>query len=276
MTRKTLLMLGCVVLTSSSAAFAAEEEDEGELVEKIVVRNRLFSVANRFELGVNAGFGLLSRMTDTYVLNASVAYNILEWLALEVRGGWALGGLTSVARAIQDDYSASGTASDASDAWQMTGHGVLGLRFQPIYGKLNLFGEGSLHFQFYLWVGGGVTGLRKESLVACAGGSSSCTQWLAGGRQGASPFTFDGDTSGTFNKISPLGSLALGFRFLFGREADHSFKLEARSWSFLDSYLVGITKNQVSEANPTGGGTEAPGVGLTNVMTIDLGYAFIF
>ena len=50
--------------------------------------------------------------------------------------------------------------------------------------------------------------------------------------------------------------------------------LEARSWSWLDSYLTGITKASVSANNPTGGGQ--PGTaGITTLMTVSLGDAYI-
>lgn len=273
MTRKTFTLLGCLVALSSGLAFA--EEGDEELVEKVAVRNRLFTPGKHFELGANIGFTLLPRLTEHYVLNLQVAYNIVDWFAIEARGGYAFGGLTSLGRQVQDGFADGTTGDDAQDLWQMTGHGVLGVRFQPIYGKVNLIGEGSLHFQMYLGVYGGVTGLKKESLVLCPEGKSTCNDWIANDRQGASPFTLSSDASQTYSKVSPLVSLALGFRFLFGREAHHSAMLEARSWSWLDSYLTGINKASVSAANPTGGGTVQSG-GITTLMTVSLGYAYIF
>ncbi len=275
MTRKTFTLLGCLVALSSGLAFA--EEGDEELVEKVAVRNRLFTPGGHFELGANIGFTLLPRLTEHYVLNLQVAYNIVDWFAIEARGGWAFGNLTSLGRQVQDGFADGTTGDDAQDLWQMTGHGVLGVRFQPIYGKVNLIGEGSLHFQLYLGVYGGVAALKKESLVLCPAGRSACNDWIANGRSGASPFTLSNDASQTYSKVSPLVSLALGFRFMFGREAHHSALLEARSWSWLDSYLTGVNKASVSEANPTGGGTVNTSTNpITNLMTVSIGYAYIF
>ncbi len=278
MTRKTLKLLGCLVVLSSGLAFAQEEDEAGEeLVEKVAVRNRLFSVSGKFELGGNVGLSLLPKLTEHYNLNLSVAYNFADWLGLEARGGYAIGRLTSLAQQIQEDPGSATTMriSDASDLWQMTGHGVLGLRFQPIYGKLNLMAELPVHFQLYAWLGGGVAALKRESLVLCPD-RPACNAYLAdtdgdgsADRVGVSPFH-------TENKISPLVSLALGFRFFIGNEADHSIKLEARSWHYLDSYLVDIRKADVNVGNPTGGGMESPNAGITNLVQLDLGYAFIF
>ena len=139
MTRTTLNLMSCLVLMTAPAAFAEEETDE--LVEKVAVRNRLFSVAGRWEVGGNVGFSILSRLTEHYNLNLSVAVNPLDWLGLELRGGYAISRHTSLADQIQTDFFANNTiskANDAADLWELTAHGVLGVRFQPIYGKINL------------------------------------------------------------------------------------------------------------------------------------------
>lgn len=269
MTRKTLTLLGCLVVLNSGLAFAEDEQEGEELVEKVAVRNRIFSVANKFEIGGNFGLSLLPKLTEHYNLNLSVAYNFADWLGIEARGGYAIGRLTSLAQQIQEDPSTSSTTriSDAADLWQMTGHGVVGLRFQPIYGKLSLLAELPVHFQLYAWAGGGVVALKRESLVLCPE-TAACNAWRAD-PVGESPYYKE-------NKISPLVSLALGFRFFLGSEADHSIKLEARSWHYLDSYLVDIRKADVNPGNPTGGGTPSTNAGITNLVQLDLGYAFIF
>ena len=136
------------------------------------MRNRLFSVEGRWEVGANVGFSMLSRLTEHYNLNA------LGGLQPEglVRAGAArratrISRHTSLADQIQTDFFANNTiskANDAADLWEMTAHGVVGARFQPIYGKINLMSELPIHFQFYLWVGGGVGYLKRESMVLCA------------------------------------------------------------------------------------------------------------
>jgi outer membrane beta-barrel protein len=254
MTRTTLNLMSCLVLMTASAAFAAEENEE--LVEKVAVRNRLFSVAGRWEVGGNVGFSLLSRLTDHYNLNVSVAVNPKDWLGIELRGGYAISRHTSLADQIQTDFFANNTisrANDAADLWELTAHGVVGLRFQPIYGKINLMSELPIHFQFYIWAGGGVGLLKRESMVLCATRISAreCGEFV------------------TENKVSPLVSIALGFRF-FLPFSGHSVKIEVRDWSYLDSYLVNVDR-------ATGaGGMESPNAGITNLVQFDLGYAFIF
>lgn len=264
MNRKTRNIVGCLVVAlAASTAFAAEENTEGEgaLVEKVAVRNRLFSVNGRWELGGNVGFSLLSRLTDHYNLNVSGAYNVAEWLGIELRGGYAISRHTSLADQIQEDFytnTSISRASDLADLWEMTAHGVVGARFQPIYGKLNLVAELPVHFQLYFWVGGGAALLKRESLVLdlCATGASKCTDYFKE------------------NKVSPLVSLALGFRFFINQK--HGIKLETRSWSYLDSYFIEVDRASSSAANPTAGGRSSPNAGITNLVQVDLGYSFLF
>ena len=68
--------------------------------------------------------------------------------------------------------------------------------------------------------------------------------------------------------MSPLVSLALGFRFFVAQQ--HSVKLEVRDWSYLDSFQINVDR-----ATGTGG-TPSPNAGITNLVQFDLGYAFIF
>lgn len=254
MNRTTRYLMSCLVLLTAGAAFAEDETDE--LVEKVAVRNRLFSVEGRWELGANVGFSILPRLTEHYNLNLSVAYNLKDWFGLELRGGYALSGHTSLADQIQSDFFSSTTSmrrmNDAADLWELTAHGVIGARFQPIYGKLNLMSELPVHFQFYLWAGGGVGLLKRESMVLCSQRESARV---------CNAYQVD-------NKVSPLVSVALGFRFFVAQQ--HSIKIEVRDWSYLDSYQVDIDR-----ATGTGG-TDSPNAGITNLVQFDLGYSFIF
>lgn len=277
MTRTTLNLMSCLVLLTASAAFAEETD---ELVEKVAVRNRLFSTEGRFELGGNVGFSILSRLTEHYNLNLSVAYNAKDWFGLELRGGYALSRHTSLGNQIQADFFTNtniSKANDAADLWRMTWHAVVGARFQPFYGKINLMSELPIHFQFYIWIGGGVGGLDRESMVFCTD-QAACSEYLKDNdgdgdadRIGATPFQID-------SKVSPLVSVALGFRF-FLPFTGHSVKVEVRDWSYLDSFTINASRTcQPGGAGcvTAGDGVPSPNAGITNLVQFDLGYAFIF
>ncbi|MDP3503066.1 MAG: outer membrane beta-barrel domain-containing protein [Myxococcales bacterium] len=250
--------LSLVMLASS--AWAQSAEDEAELVEKVAVRNRLFNVANRWEVGGNVGFTLLPRLTDHYNFNVSVGYNVAEWLAVELRAGYAFSRQTSLADQVKQAFLTQmglSRINDFTDLWQMGVNGVVGVRFQPIYGKLNLLAELPVHFQLYLWAGGGAGLFSRESLLICLQRTGSgCGQYY------------------TETKVSPIVSLALGFRFFIADK--HAVRLEARTWSFLDSYFVNVDRANVSAANPTAGGMSSPNAGVTTISQIDLGYSFVF
>jgi outer membrane beta-barrel protein len=259
MDRRTITVGGCLALVL--AACAAQAADEGPLVEQVAVRNRLYTVAGRWEVGANAGLAILGRLTDHYNLDGSVAYNFAEWLGLELRGGYALSRHTSLARQIQDDFFANTSitkANDLADLWEMKAHGILGVRFQPIYGKVSLLAELPVHFQLYAWAGGGAGLFERQSLVICPvkAGASACGEYFSE------------------RKVSPIVSLALGFRFFLGQR--HGLKLEVRDWSFLDSYFVNVDRAASTADNPTAGGIRSPDAGVTHLVMIDLGYAFLF
>lgn len=246
------------VLGAASPAFAAEDDS---LVEKVSVRNRLFKTEGHFELGVALEAGLLSRLTDTYNFQLQVGYNVLESLAVELRAGYAYSAHTSLANQIAQDFNGNTsvkTATDLSDLWQMTANGVIGVRWQPIYGKLSLMSELAVHFQFYIWLGGGASYMHRESVVICntkAGGD--CAAFF------------------TENAVKPVGSLAVGFRFLF--EQKHAIRLEVRDYAFPDSYLENVDRTAaLNPSNPTGNGNPVTNPGITNVSVISLGYTYIF
>jgi outer membrane beta-barrel protein len=257
--RRTLQWVGCLAVTlSASGAFA----QESELVEKVAVRNRLFTVDKRFELGANVGLTFLTRLTDHYTLNAAAAFNVLEWLAVEARVGYAISLHTSLANQIASDFLTTTSitkVNDLADLWEMNAHAIAGLRFQPIYGKINVVSELAIHFQVYAWLGAGAAMFKRESLLLCTAKSGSgCSNYY------------------TQNKIGPVVSLALGFRFFIPTTTHHSVHVEFRDWSFLDSYYLNVDRATVTSSNPTSQGALAPNAGITNLTQWDIGYSYIF
>jgi outer membrane beta-barrel protein len=240
--------------------------DEGELVEKVAVRNRLYTVKGRFELGVNVGLSLLPMMNEHYNFTASVAYNLAEFFALELRAGYAYATLTSLGQDVRGQQQTTTTkVSDLANMWRMTFNGLLGLRFQPFYGKLNLVAELPIHFQFYLWLGGGVGLFNRESAVFCntVSTATACNPDSAAGR--ASNFV-------TENNFGPLFAGSIGFRLFIAMH--HAFRIEVRNYLYLDSYKIDATRGTAMRVGPWADGTTVNGV--TNVGQIDFGYSYIF
>ena len=92
MNHRTLRLIAALATLVTAQAFA----QEADLVEKVAVKNRLFTVSGRPEIGANAGFTLLSKLTEHYNFNVSVAYNVVDWFALELRAGFGAGASFSV------------------------------------------------------------------------------------------------------------------------------------------------------------------------------------
>lgn len=239
-------------------AFAATDES---LVEKVSVRNKLFKTEGRFELGISLEAGLLSRLVDSYPINLTVGYNFLESLAVEARLGYVISAHTSLANQIASDFNSNGsimTATDLSDLWQMTATGTLGVRWQPIYGKLSLMSELAVHFQFYVWLGGGAGYFHRESVVIC------------NQKQGADCVSYYSE-----NAVKPIGAVAVGLRFLFLE--NHAIRIEVRDYAFPDSYLENVNRAAaLNPSNPTGNGNQVTNPGITNISVISLGYTYLF
>lgn len=222
-----------LALALTLALGAAPASEEG-LVEDTAVKNRLFKVEKRWEAGLIVGFPTMSRLTEHYVFDAHVAYNVLESLAVEAIGGWAYSRHTAIANGIAAMPFTGRMPSEMSDLWEMTGHGLVGARWQPLYGKIGVFSE-AIHFQLYAWLGAGGAYFQRVP-----------------------EFT----TNMLRTQVGPLFSVALGARVFWSMLGDHhALRIEARDFSWLDSYTL---------SNGTAAG------GLTNLVQLSVGYTFLF
>lgn len=266
-----LLLLGGSALAQEKSAGAQAASEE--LVERAVVRNRLFAFDKRFEIGANFGYLLTARLVEAYNFNASIAFNVLETLGIELRLGYAYSQNTNLAAQVARDYyapTATKTTNDLSDMWRMGPNAVIGLRWQPIYGKINIVSEFALHFQVYAWLGGGAALMGRDSVMICnQKGTGGCAKFYG---EGGALFGNDGDLT-----VGPLVSAALGMRFAVPRfMGRNTIKIEVRDYSFLDSYYTGVDNVAAyNPGNPTGGGKRQQ-AGVTNQVFIDIGYAFVF
>src|SRR6185436_6098702 len=234
---KARALVTLLALTASTAAFAQEEE---ALVEKVAVKNRLFDTDGRFELGLNVGFTLLTQLTEHYTFNLAISYDIVRTFALELLGGYSYSRHTSLARDVADQFNGSSqkTADDLSGLWEMMLNAVVGLRWQPFYGKIGFFAELPIHFQAYIWAGGGVGYFKMQSVTICnhkTGGE--CDEFY------------------TDAKLGPLVSTAGGFRFFLPTVGNHhTVRFELRGFHYLDSYLAGVNRQVALTGSGNTGG----------------------
>ncbi|MBX5482489.1 MAG: outer membrane beta-barrel domain-containing protein [Myxococcaceae bacterium] len=269
-------VLAAVTLTGASA-FAqkqpANDPSNQQLIENVVVRNRLYTVKNRFELTPQVGLTIVNALTEHYNFNVGVAYNVSETLAFELQGGYAYSRHTNLANDVaahlleRNPAPATGSpevkiTSDMKNLWQMQGNGVIGVRWAPLYGKLSLMAELPVHFQAYLWGGGGAGNFFRESIVYCQGGVTN--------RNGDNPECGNGFR--TDRAVKWIGSVAFGMRFFTHRAG--AIKLEIRDYTWPDSFLVDIDRAVAEQNGQTG--TDSPNPGLTNLVLFNLGYSFLF
>jgi len=234
------------------------------VLENVAVRNRLYSMQSKFELAPSVGFGLAPHLINHVNLTVAGAYNFTDAWAVEVRASYAFSGHTATADQVGQNFLQLDPArrlrltDDLSGLWEMKGSALLGIRWAPIYGKLSLFSELPVHFQGYLWLGGGAGRLHRESVVYCRQVSSrdngSCADWLKE------------------DATRPVASAAAGFRFFTSQRG--AIRIELRDYFFRDSYLTSVDRVLAESGVQTGVPASSPG--FINLFMVDLGYTFIF
>ena len=247
-----------VVLACLFPALSSASADE--ILERAVVRNRLFSVAHRLEITPVLGVSLVDRLVSHLNFTLGVAYNFSDHWAVEGRVGYAISGHNGLADQVAQHFLQKDIrmVDDLSSLWEMKANALAGIRWSPIYGKISLVAELPVHFQFYLWAGGGVGHFRRQSLVFC--------QQLSE----VTPGTFRCGGWRTDSRVRGVASAAVGWRVFTGQRG--SLLVELRNYLFADSYLVGIDKSVAGANGQTG--TPARSPGLINLVLLDFGYTF--
>ncbi len=272
LTVRSYRVLASVILALTALEAAGQED---QVLEEAVVRNRLYRPAGNLEISPSVGVSVMTYLTAHYTFNVGVAYNLFDTVAVEARGGYALSRHTGLARSISEsflDRQDKRITDELADLWRMNLHGVAGVRWAPVYGKLSLMADMSAHFQAYLWAGGGLGSFSRQSLIQCTqvvnrslGICDDRTDPLDRSTASESFWVKE-------SKVAPVVSAALGFRF-FAFER-HGVKFELRDWVFRDEYRVGLSRDEWEAGLETG--TLAPSPGLTHLVQFDIGYTFLF
>lgn len=261
---RSLLPLLVTLLGGSLAAPAiAHAQNDDEIIERVVVRNRKHSVWNTLEIAPSAGISLVNRLTQQYNFQLGVGFNFSEEWGLDVRGGWALGGLTSVgesARTRRQESLEVEPVDEFQDLWRLKWQAMLMPRWSPIYGKLNIVTELPVHFQAYLTAGGGLAGLESESVVYCqAGGAGDCVDgFLLEERQ------------------SFVVAAGIGFRFFVTEGI--GIRLELLDMMYPDEHRTGFDMEAARAEAPGSDPQEGTltSSGLTNVLFLNVGATLNF
>jgi len=141
------------------------------------VQRKVFIKKNRVELFPSFGLNLNDAFFRSYLVDGSLAYHVTDAFSIEARGGGVVARSESnVIRFVRRE-----TGSLLEDPPELNWHGELDVLVSPFYGKISVFGEGILHFDTYVALGGGV--FRTDDTTAGAanvgiGQRFFLTEWL--------------------------------------------------------------------------------------------------
>jgi outer membrane beta-barrel protein len=215
--RSRLTTIVLAVLSAASAARAAEVV-YGPDGAPTVVQRKLHTMSSRWEAGLTLGTALNASLVDHYGGLLSVTYHPNEWADFGVELGANYTRVSGLGQEVRGQLPPranprTGTPNfgdDVRGADQMKGLLLAVGRVAPIYGKINPFGEASVHFQAYALAGAGVGMFRHDSLDLCsAPGSAPCE-------------SFASESS-----TRPVGELGAGVRFYLSRTVSLRTELRA-------------------------------------------------
>lgn len=220
---KLLLPLIVCALAAAAPARAEDPVVYGPDGAPTVVQRKLYRMTGRVEVGLAGELSLNTALVNHYggILGISIHPN--EWLDLGVDLMGNFTGPSRLAKNIRGDlaFDRAGVVKDefANDN-QLRG-GLFGTaRLAPIYGKLNLASELSVHFQAFVLGGAGVGSVHRESVNLCA-------------TPGTTPVASCGAFQ-TEDNFPAIGELGLGLRFYLGET--WSLRTEVRGFFFRSTY----------------------------------------
>lgn len=167
-------LLGVAVLTTPTSAYAADApstqalaEIKGKTEPKNVIQNKFFVKTNRFEIAPSFGYIPNNAFVSEPLGGAFLAYHFREDLAVEGAilyapntGDAGVKPLTKTLVAIAYEGNSDTTFKQPLDRLQLGA--IFDARWTPVYGKINMIGEGVLNFDFYATGGLGLLLITKD------------------------------------------------------------------------------------------------------------------
>lgn len=168
------VLISTLALATARPAFAADapsaqalEEVKGKHETKNVIQNKFFLKTNRFEIAPALGYIPNNAFVSVPVGGAILAYHFREDLAVEGAvlyapntGDAGVKNLTKTLVAIAYEGNSETTFRQPLDRLQLGA--LFAARWSPVYGKINLIGEGVLNFDFYGTAGLGLLLITKD------------------------------------------------------------------------------------------------------------------
>ena len=260
--RRTFPELALAAALLCASAAHAEDVIYGPDGAPTVVQHKLYTMTGKWEAGVLAGTALNTALVDQLGGVVAITYHPNEWLDLGVEGLFNHTALSNLALNVRADLRARTPSSNRCTAApypgckdefandnQLRAGGFGVVRLSPIYGKLDLASEVSIHFQAFILGGAGVASVHRESVNLCADpGTATCQNFQQ------------------TDAVKAVGQAGFGFRFYLGQK--WSLATEVRGYFFSSSY---------KEANDlTVPATGTPRSYLAGIATFDAGLSYLF
>jgi outer membrane beta-barrel protein len=235
-----LAVLGASLLAPSPAyakeknnAVKALEEFNGKKPPVDPIRNRFFLKTNRFEIAPALGYVPNNSFADVYVGGAFLAYHFSESFAVEAAvmyspntGNAGIKGLTKTLLDIAYQSDPETTFQQPIDRLSLAS--AFSARWAPIYGKINLVGEGVVNFDVYGTAGVGLLAISKDVATVSP-------EYRSG--ESTDPVALESQPETVFN---PAVNLGAGLDFFISPTV--AIKLDARTLVFVGQeadYIAG-------------------------------------
>lgn len=175
-----------------------------------LIQNRFFLKKNRFEFGPSYGYIPNNAFVTSQTIGLNLAYHFSEDFAVEAMPMFGLpGGYKNLTIRLVQIAQESGNTAFQQPADQVTIGAIFAARWAPVYGKINLIGEGVLNFDLYGTLGLGIVGINTTYYVA------SSTEEVPI-EEGGSPQ----------NNVYPAANIGVGMNFFLNQFI--ALKLDAR------------------------------------------------
>lgn len=194
--RKLVTLLVGFAVTGTSLSTEAAQERKSPLMNAPAIRKRLELRNNRVEFGVGAGVTIGQDFYNAVLVMPRLSYHMTDWLALGVFGGlnvsknWKSTFNSDLQQALDpgDPAVGPGKSSDPktptaqlADATMNRINNLAGaqIEFLPLAGKLALFGNAFMYFDFYIFGGAAIVNLiNSGDLPAECGNGIAASEGL--------------------------------------------------------------------------------------------------
>ncbi len=239
--RLSMLAALALGLAAPTAAFAKDkntavvalEEFKGKKQPIDLIRNRFFLKGNRFEIAPSLGYVPNNSFADSYVGGAYLAYHFDEKLSVEAAVLYSpntgTSGVKNLTRTLLDiAYQSDPGTTFQQPIDRLSIAAAFSARYSPVYGKINLLGEGVVNFDMYGTAGVGLVAVSKDIAVVSDAYREGAT---------TDPVSLEPNPQQQF---TPALNLGIGLNFFISPTI--ALKLDARTLVFVGpeaDYIVG-------------------------------------